>query len=189
MSVTVALLDRTTPMPHPGQKFADALREHLEPELDACCITLNVLRGYRNDHYAEHPAITPAEMKRINAFIDAAESHWKKRGTMDDWYMIMKYESNGSGQRIRFAESLKHLPSPGWDFFEKQLSSDFIHTDPIAAVSLASLSEKVSLYADEDGASPEQLAAARDFLSAAERRWNSEKQDPAEERLIWADLP
>ena len=190
MSVTLALVGDTKPMPHPGENFQNALRDHLEEEIDACCITLNVLRGYRRDFFEEYEMIPVEEMERVNAFIKAAEAHWTEREAEDDWYIVMTYQLDGEGvEQIHFAEPLYHVPSPGWDFFSRQLSYNFDGLDPLASVSLESLRERVELYQDEDRATAEQAVYAHDFLEAAERVWSKFGRRAGDELLMWADLP
>ena len=188
MSLTMALEDEVQIVSYPGDGLSEALETHFEGE-KVCCIALNVLRGYREDYFADESP-SEEERSRIDRFMADAEAHWQRRDCPADWYILMFRRPNAEGiERIGFAGPLHHLPSPGWDFFDRQIAYRIESSDPVAEISLESLREAVRLYQEEDSASADDVVAARKLLAAAESHWQAKRLDPERELALWADLP
>ena len=188
MSLTMALENRVQIVSYPGDGFSEALETHFEGER-VCCIALNVLKGYREDYLADESP-SEEEKKRIDRFIADAEAHWERRDCPADWYILMfRRQDSGGIDGIGFADPLHHLPSPGWDFFERQIAPCIESSDPIVELSLASLREAVEFYEEENETGADDMAMTAQFLEAAETHWQAKGLDSERILALWADLP
>ena len=188
MSLTLAFENDLVKVSRPSDGLLEALETHFEGE-NVCCISLSVLRGYREDYYDEH---NPGEEERelIDAFIADAEAHWTRRDCLDDWYMVMFRRTDEAGDiQIHFADPLRHVRSPGWDFFERHISLHIESSDAVTEISLSALRECARDYRTEDKASAKALASVAEFLADADAHWKERKLEQHDRLMLWADLP
>lgn len=188
MSLTVAFENDLVRVSRPSYGLLVALETHFEGE-DVCCISLEVLKGYRADYYEDHK---PGQEERllIDAFIADAEAHWTRRDCLEEWYMVMFRRTDDEGDvQIHFADPLRHVRSPGWDFFERHISLHIESSDPVTEISLSALRECARDYRTEDRPSAAALGCVEEFLADVAAHWKDKKLEQNARLMLWADLP